>query len=107
MDTRIIFLIMVLGGTNFLIRFLPALFLNKLALPKVIEDWLSFVPVATMAAIVLPELLKGGGQTIYFSISNLNLLSAIPTIIVAAKTKSLVYSLAAGMGTMALLRMFV
>lgn len=107
MDSPIIILILVLGGTNFLIRFLPAAFLNKITLPKVVEEWLSYVPVATMAAIVMPELLKGDGQIIHFSLHNLNLLSALPTIIVAARTKSLGYSLAAGMGTMALLKMFM
>ncbi|HHT62995.1 MAG: AzlD domain-containing protein [Bacillota bacterium] len=107
MDTRIILIILVLGGTNFIIRFLPAVFLNKFTLPKVVEEWLSYVPVATMAAIVMPELLKGGGQTVYLSWSNLNLLSAVPTILVAAKTKSLGFSLATGMGTMALLRIFI
>lgn len=107
MDSRIIMIILVLGGTNFLIRFLPAAFLNKITLPKIVEEWLSYVPVATMAAIVMPELFKGDGQILYLSRFNLNLLSAIPTIAVAAKTKSLGYSLAAGMGTMALLKMFI
>jgi len=107
MDSRIIIIILVLGGTNFLIRFLPAAFLNRITLPKIVEDWLSYVPVATMAAIVMPELLKGDGQILYLSRSNLNLLSAIPTIAVAAKTKNLGYSLAVGMGTMALLTMFI
>jgi len=100
-------LILALGGTSFLIRFLPAVFLNKFALPKIVEEWLSYVPVATMAAIVVPELLQGEGRVIYFSWSNLNLLSAIPTIAVAAKTKNLGYSLATGMGTMALLRFII
>lgn len=107
MDSRIVLIILVLGGTNFLIRFLPAAFLNKITLPKLVEDWLSYVPVTTMAAIVLPEILKGDGRIIYFSHHNLNLLSAIPTILVAAKTKNLGFSLAAGMGTMALLHMFI
>ncbi|MEL7565197.1 MAG: AzlD domain-containing protein [Dehalobacterium sp.] len=107
MDSRIIILILVLGGTNFLIRFLPAAFLNKITLPKIIEEWLSYVPVATMAAIVMPELLKGDGQILDLSRYNLNLLSALPTIAVAAKTKNLGYSLAAGMGTMAILKMFM
>ncbi|ATW27066.1 AzlD domain-containing protein [Candidatus Formimonas warabiya] len=107
MDSRIIILIIVVGGTNFLIRFLPAVLLNKFALPKVVEEWLSFVPVATMAAIVVPELFKGEGKIVYLSWHNLNLLSALPTIAVAAKTKSLGYSLATGMVTMALLQMFI
>lgn len=107
MDSRIIILIIALGAINFSIRFLPALFLNNFTLPKVVEDWLSYVPVATMAAIVMPELLKGDQKTFYFSLSNLHLISAIPTIVVAAKTKSLGFSLAVGMGTMALLKIFL
>ncbi|MCR6545290.1 AzlD domain-containing protein [Dehalobacterium formicoaceticum] len=106
MDSGIIILILALGGTNFLIRFLPAAFLNKITLPKVVEEWLSYVPVATMAALVVPEIFQGNGQVIYFSLHNFNLLSALPTIFVAAKTRNLGYTLGVGIGTMALLNMF-
>lgn len=99
-------LILVLGGLNFLIRFLPALLVNRFALPKVVEIWLGYVPVATMAAIVFPTLLSGADKTIYISGNNLNLMSALPTIWVAGKTKSLGLTLAVGMLTMALLQFF-
>lgn len=106
MASRLIVFIVALGLSNYLLRFLPAILLNKFSLPKVVEEWLSFIPVATMAALVIPELLKAGDRIISLSWSNQNLVSAIPTIIVAQKTKSLGFTLATGMGTMALLQLF-
>jgi branched-subunit amino acid transport protein len=99
--------IIILGLVNFLLRFLPAQILNKIALPEVVEEWLSFIPVATMSAIVIPVLLKTNNSLISFSWHNLNLLSAVPTVIVAAKTRNLGYTLATGMVTMAVLQNLV
>lgn len=105
MDSRlIIFVILMLGVVNFSFRFIPAVLLNRFSLPKLVEDWLSYIPVATMAAIVVPTLLSGNGHPVFLSVHNLNLLSAVPTIAVAWKTKSLGYSLAIGMITMAILQ---
>lgn len=105
MDSRqLMVLIFVLWVLNFSLRFLPAILLNKFTLPKVLNDWLSYVPVATMAAIVVPFILQGENQPVDFSHHNLNLISALPAVLVAAKTKNLGYTLAVGMGTMALLQ---
>ena len=100
-------MILILGGANFLMRFLPAAYLHKITLPPVVEEWLSYVPVATMAALVVPELLMGNAETIQLSWHNLYLLSALPTIAVAAITKNLAYILAVGMAAMALLSYFL
>jgi len=105
MDSRLIFLlILLLGLLNFLIRFLPAFFLQRFKMPQVVEDWLGYVPVATMAAIVLPALAADGDKQLYLSLANLNLLAALPTLLVAWKTRSLALTLAVGMVTMALLQ---
>jgi branched-subunit amino acid transport protein len=105
MDTRFIIFILILGGLNYLLRFVPAILLNKFSLPKYVEEWLSFVPVATMAAVVVPSIIGYDDKPIYFSMSNPNLVCALPTVIVAWKTRSLGLTLAVGMLTMALLQL--
>ena len=104
MENKLIVLILVLGAINFSMRFFPALILNRLDLPEVVKDWLSFVPVATIAALVLPMLLEWNGDIVNISLENKNLLAGIPAIISAGITKSLGITLATGMVAMALLQ---
>ena len=105
MENKLIIMIFALGGINLSMRFLPALILNKIDLPDTAKEWLSFVPVATIAALLLPMLLEGNGETIFISLENKNLLAGIPAIITAFFTKSLGITLAIGMGAMALLQL--
>ncbi len=104
MENKLIILILALGAINFSLRFFPALILNKMDLPEIVKEWLTFVPVATIAALVIPMLLEWNGEIINISLENKNLLSGIPAIISAAITKSLGITLAAGMAAMALLQ---
>ncbi len=104
MENKLIILILALGTINFSLRFFPALILNKMDLPEIVKEWLTFVPVATIAALVIPMLLEWNGEIINISLENKNLLSGIPAIISAAITKSLGITLAAGMAAMALLQ---
>ncbi len=104
MENKLIILILALGAINFSLRFFPALILNKMDLPEIVKEWLTFVPVATIAALVIPMLLEWNGEIINISLENKNLLSGIPAIISAAITKSSRITLAAGMAAMALLQ---
>ncbi len=104
MENKLIVLILILGGINFSLRFFPAIILNKMDLPDIVKDWLSFVPVATIAALVLPMLLEWNGDIINLSFENKNLLAGIPALIAAGLFKSLGITLAIGMAAMALLQ---
>lgn len=105
MDNRLFIILFALGGINFIMRFLPALILNKVDLPNFLIDWLAFVPVATIGALLLPMLLEWNGDIINITFANKNLLAGIPAIIIAKITKSLGFTLAIGMGAMALLQL--
>lgn len=105
MDNGLLIIIFALGGISFIMRFFPALILNKVELPGFLIDWLSFVPVATIGALVLPMLMEWNGDIINITFANKNLLAAIPAIIIAKVTKSLGFTLAVGMGAMALLQL--
>lgn len=92
---------LILG--TFLPRVLPMTILAGKALPDAVRVWLGFVPAAILAALVAPEIFFVDGK-LEPGTDNIFLLAALPSIIVAWKTKSLFATLAAGMGAAALLR---
>lgn len=79
---------------------------KNFALPRGLIKLLSFVPVAIMTALVVQNIL-------IFKIGNwptvdwLNLGAAIPTIITAIVTKSLLIIVVVGIISMAVLRLFM
>ena len=104
MDQTIIFLtILGMGVVTFLPRLLPVLLLSTKKLPPLVIAWLRFIPVAVLAAMLLPSLVVSDAQ-LDFSRSNLFLWAAIPTFLVAWKTRSLFGSVIVGMVVVALAR---
>ncbi len=97
MDQNTVFFIMLgMLGVTYLPRLIPMwLFANK-SLPPLVISWLRYVPVAVLAAMLLPTLLIHEGD-IYVHTHNLFLWAAIPTFFVAWKTKSLFISVIVGM----------
>lgn len=86
---------------TYLPRALPLLALAQRTLPDLIIRWLSFIPVAVLAAMLVPILiLQDGGLD--FSGNNIFLWAAIPTIVVSWKTGSFVSAVIIGMGCVAL-----
>jgi branched-subunit amino acid transport protein len=98
--------ILILAGmalVTYLTRVLPLLTLTEMRLPPLLLRWLSFIPVAVLGALLGPELLLEGGK-LNFSIGNHHLLAALPSFIAAVKTRSLLWTVVAGMGAVVLLR---
>jgi len=84
-------------------RILPLWLLASRQLPPVVAAWLRYVPVAVLAAMLLPSLVMvDGGWAL--RIDNIYLWAALPTLFVAAKTKSLFGSVVLGMSIVALAR---
>lgn len=71
-----------------------------MSLPPVAIAWLRYVPVAVLAAMLFPSILVNDGQ-INLVNNNLFLLAALPTLIVAWKTRSLFGSVVIGMALVA------
>jgi branched-subunit amino acid transport protein len=111
MDQNVVLLTLLgMGVVTYLPRLLPLLVLtggkgSASALSPWIEGWLRHVPAAVLAAMTLPALLVVDGQA-NLSAGNLYLWAAIPTLLVAWKTRSLVGSVLAGMAVVALGRLF-
>ena len=90
---------------TYLPRLLPAWYLREKQLHPFLVAWLKFVPVAVLAALLLPSLLVQEGK-INFSINNLYIWAALPAGLVAWKYKSLFGTVITGMLVIAACRWF-
>ena len=105
MDQTTVFLTLIgMNLVTYIPRLLPVWALASKSLPKVIVDWLRYVPVAVLAAMLLPSLLVSDGR-IDLTPSNMFLWAAIPTLVVAWKRRSLFGSVVIGMLVVALARL--
>jgi len=96
-------MIIGLWFVNYLPRVVPMVVLSKIKIPKPVIWWLGFVPAAVLGAIIAPALLMPD-QKLFISLENKYLLASIPTFGIAVKTRSLVWTLLAGMLATALLQ---
>ena len=104
MDQTIIFItILGMGVATYLPRLLPVWLLSSKRLPPLVINWLRFVPVAVLSAMLLPSLVFQNEQ-FDLSFNNLFLWAAIPTFLTAWKTRSLFGSVIVGMLVVALVR---
>ncbi|MGC9348750.1 MAG: AzlD domain-containing protein [Anaerolineae bacterium] len=106
MDQRAILLTMVgMLLVTYLPRLLPLWLFSSRPLPPLVVAWLRYVPVAVLAAMLLPSLVwvEDG---VRLGLSNLYLWAAVPTFIVAWRTKSLFGSVVVGMVIVAAARHF-
>lgn len=101
-------LIFGMAAVTHLPRVLPLWFLSSKNLHPAFMRWLEMIPPAVLAALLAPALFltkdAAGAETFFISHHNLYLLTAIPTFLIAWKTKSFLGTVAAGMGFLALLR---
>ena len=77
----------------------------RLTLPPLLEQALRFAPAAVLGAIVAPALVLHGGQT-DFSAGNYRLFAALVASLIVWRTKSMIWSIAGGMATLTLLRLY-
>lgn len=77
-------------------RILPLVVLSRLTIPPLFLQWLRFIPVAVLAALLAPEIFMTSGN-LNLSLLNPVLLAAIPCLAVALYTKNLFYTVFTGM----------
>ncbi|MFO7765490.1 MAG: AzlD domain-containing protein [Pelovirga sp.] len=83
-----LFLFAGMGLVTYLPRALPLLYLSHKKMPQWLVDWLGFIPVAVLSALLAPLLFVDSG-TDTITLGKLEFLIAIPTLIFALKTRSL------------------
>lgn len=99
----ILLLFLGMALVTYLPRMAPLVVLSRFQLPPVLLRWLSFVPVSVLAALLAKELLIEEGR-LSVSMAHPHLLAAIPAFVVAARTRSLMGTVLAGIATMAIIR---
>lgn len=101
MDKQTIWLaIIAIGIGTFLLRASFIELGGRFTLPAPVTRALRFLPAAVLSAIILPAILRGAEGGLYFGIGNPRLIAGIVAALVAWKTKSVLMTLAAGMGTL-------
>lgn len=87
-------------------RVLPMLILSQRSLPRVIERWLFYVPVAVLSAMLFPSIFMPEGS-LALRADNLYLWAALPAVFVAWKTHTLFPPVLTGVVALALLRLIL
>lgn len=88
--------IIACGIVTFLIRFSFIAIHGRVTMPEWFTRALTFVPIAVLSAITLPEILIQDGG-INFSPFNARLLAGIIAVIVAWRTKNVLLTIVVGM----------
>ena len=84
-------------------RVLPITILTKIKLNKKVEEFLTYIPISILAALIAVELFTVDNKV---SIQGnwLELLAAIPTLLVAIKKNNLLLTVVVGIISIAILR---
>jgi branched-subunit amino acid transport protein len=85
-----------MGVVTYAIRLVPIWLLERATISPGWRQALRFVPAAVLSAIILPELVMPRG-TCDLSLGNARLLAGLAAILVAWRTKNILWTLAVGM----------
>lgn len=85
-----------MGAITVALRLSLIVFLRELTLPPLVRRALNYVPVAVLSAIIVPEVLLPGGA-LDVSVGNARLPAALVAVVVASRTRNVLWTIAAGM----------
>jgi branched-subunit amino acid transport protein len=95
-QTDYLFIVIGMGLVTYIPRWLPLLFLSRRGLPEWFAEWLDLIPAAILSALIFP-LLVTTGEPRHLDLLRPELFVAIPTLLVALKTRSLAGTVIFGM----------
>ncbi|WP_454730940.1 MULTISPECIES: AzlD domain-containing protein [Cupriavidus] len=87
------------GLATFLIRLSFIAVEGRVRLPSWFRTALQFVPAAMLSALIAPDLLMRGGR-LALGLDNARLLAGLVAIVIAARTRSVGWTIAGGMATL-------
>ena len=106
MDAKVLAVIIGMTIVTYIPRMLPLAVLSRINVSQGVLDWLSYVPVAVLSALLAPELLLRDGQ-LFLSPDNTYLLAAIPCFIAGYYTKSIFFTVVTGMVMVVIFNQFI
>jgi branched-subunit amino acid transport protein len=104
MERNVLLTIVIAALVTAVMRVAPILLLSRFRLAPLVQQWLSFIPAAIMAAIVTSELIEK--PTLTASGLSLSLLAALIAAITGIITRGLFATVLAGMVAYTALRYF-
>ena len=104
---QILLLIVAMTVTTYLPRLLPLLLLSRRKLPLVVERWLSYVPVAVLAALLGPVLFLPRGEFTLELALNPHFWAALPALAAAILTRNMFITVIVGIAGTASIRYFL
>ncbi|MFC8689517.1 AzlD domain-containing protein [Brevibacillus porteri] len=105
MEIRWDVFLIILGAAfvTFIPRVVPLMVLSRFELPEWGMRWLNYVPISVIAALIGQEIFMHDGKISSFT-NNIELLAAIPTFLIAIKTRSLLGTVLGGITSVIVLR---
>jgi len=91
-----ILLIAGMGLVTYIPRWFPLFFLSHRSLPRWLIEWLDMIPVAILSALVFSEIFLSGSPR-HLDVLQIKSLVAVPTFLIALRTKSLGGTVISGM----------
>jgi branched-subunit amino acid transport protein len=91
-----------MGVITYAIRLALIALQGRLVLPALLQRGLRYVPQAVLSAIIAPELFRPAGA-LDISLGNARLLAGLLAILVAWRTRNVLWTIATGMGALWLL----
>ncbi len=102
---ELIILIFAMAIVTYLPRFLPMHLLTRLEIPKTLIIWLRYIPVAVLAALIVPGITTVERQ-VNFAGDNSYFFASIIAFIVAWRSKNMLLTVTVGMVVVFLLQWF-
>jgi branched-subunit amino acid transport protein len=96
--------ILLMGAVTYAQRLSLIGALGKLEMPAIVIRALRFVPPAVLTAIIVPEVLYAGGETLDFSLGNARLIAAVLATLIAWRSKNVVLTVVVGMAALWLIQ---
>jgi branched-subunit amino acid transport protein len=96
MKADYVLLVLGMGIVTYLPRWIPLILLSRRQLPEWLRQWLDFIPVAVLSALILPAVVTSGDPR-QLAVFQPTLLVSIPVFIFAWKTRSLAGTVIIGM----------
>ena len=84
-------------------RVLPITILSKIRLNKKVEEFLTYIPISILAALIAVELFTVNNK-ISIEGNFIEILAAVPTLLVALKKNNLLLTVVVGIFSIAILR---
>lgn len=97
MSLEYVLTVVGMGVVTYIPRWLPLFFLSRRRLPQWLVEWLDFIPVSILSALVLPGLVTTG-EPRHMVLFQPELIVAVPTLLFAWKSRSLAGTVLCGMG---------